>query len=331
MSVQFLEVLQSQQQKRENFAVATVVQVHGSASARTGSKAIFDLTGKNVFGWVGGGCAERFVGEQSVEAIQARQTRIVTADLDDEIFGLGIACGGKMDIFIEPVFPDEVIRIPRLGLMSDKIQSMARSFGWPMAWSDEPEIPTRDFADAVLIYIDSLLSSRQRQTHSLRTQRSLPVEFQSTQLQASTDLMIVGQSRITEALARLAVELGWTVDLKAHQIDAQSYPQQIRCDCLQASYDDVDFKKGQMVVVASHHSQDPITVGRALDAGCSYVGMIGSRKRALEVIEALALKGLVQQPLYVPAGLDLDARGPEEIALSLVGEILLNQRETRGT
>lgn len=316
----FLEALHEQRLKKQKFAIATVVQVHGSASARTGSKAIFDFDGKNIFGWVGGGCAERFVGEQSIEAIQKRQTRIVTADLDDEIFGLGIACGGKMDVFIEPVFPDEFIALPRLGPFSEKIELMCRSFGWPLVWTSQTPLKPTSFAEALGFYLEALAKTRQRELRSLRDLKDLPVQFVNKGPISSERLLILGQSRITEALAVLAQELGWQVELKAHFIDRSLYPRSVRCDCLEGSFRDLQFEKEQMVIVASHHSEDPQTVLRAVNAGCPYVGMIGSRKRAIEVLNLFDTK--ITAPLYVPAGLDIDARGPEEIALSIVGEIL---------
>ena len=76
--------------------------------------------------------------------------------------------------------------------------------------------------------------------------------------------------------------------------------------------------------MGSHLPTDPQFVRIALEAGSPYVGMIGSRKRALEVLDALEIdEGTrVEQPLYVPAGVDIGSETPEEIALSIVLEIL---------
>jgi xanthine dehydrogenase accessory factor len=92
--VTLLEMLGSER----SFAVATVVNVRGSASGKPGAKAIFDEHGHNLHGWVGGGCVERFTGEQAVAAIAEGRPRLVVADLDDEVLGLGMPCGGVMDI-----------------------------------------------------------------------------------------------------------------------------------------------------------------------------------------------------------------------------------------
>lgn len=87
------------------FVVATVIRVRGSAAAKPGAKSIIDGEGRAVFGWVGGGCVESFVCAEAREALAAGSPRIITADLEDELSGVGLPCGGVMEIFIEPVMP----------------------------------------------------------------------------------------------------------------------------------------------------------------------------------------------------------------------------------
>jgi len=90
---------------RQPYVLATVVRVMGSASAKPGSKAVIDAQGRNLFGWVGGGCAEGLVREESLKALAERQTRIVRVDLDDEVLGVGMPCGGNMEVYLEPRLP----------------------------------------------------------------------------------------------------------------------------------------------------------------------------------------------------------------------------------
>jgi xanthine dehydrogenase accessory factor len=112
------------------FAIATVVAVHGSASAQPGSSALIDASGTNVFGWVGGGCAERFVCEQAVEVIAAGRARTVEVDLDDEIFGVGMPCGGRMEVFIEPVPPAPALVVVGHDPVARAIAELAAEVGW---------------------------------------------------------------------------------------------------------------------------------------------------------------------------------------------------------
>ena len=125
MSLKFTEKLLEMTARKQPFAVATVISVQGSASAKPGSKAIIDSAGRNVFGWVGGGCAETLVRDEALGALEDRKTRIVTADLDDEVLGVGMPCGGLMDVYIEPVFPQ-----PRLIIAGQN--KLARNLSLPL-------------------------------------------------------------------------------------------------------------------------------------------------------------------------------------------------------
>src|SRR5271169_4776819 len=87
------------------FAIATVVRVEGSSSARPGSKAIIDDQGKLVMGWVGGGCAEGAVKRQALESIALQRPQLITLDMRDEVLGVGMPCGGLMEVYIDPVLP----------------------------------------------------------------------------------------------------------------------------------------------------------------------------------------------------------------------------------
>jgi xanthine dehydrogenase accessory factor len=77
----------------------------------------------------------------------------------------------------------------------------------------------------------------------------------------------------------------------------------------------------EAVVVASHGRDEEGALKAAVEAGVPYVGLVASRKRGEAVVAALGLEGV-----HTPAGLDIGARTPEEIALSIVAEIVAVRR-----
>src|ERR1700761_4683380 len=103
------------------FAIATVVRVEGSSSARRGSKAIIDSTGRVLAGWIGGGCAESAVRSESKLALETETPRLITVDMSDELLGVGMPCGGIMDIFIEPVLPKPELLIVGHGRIAETL------------------------------------------------------------------------------------------------------------------------------------------------------------------------------------------------------------------
>src|SRR6476620_8737335 len=91
--------------RHQPFAIATVVRVEGSSSAKRGSKALIDSQGKIVMGWVGGGCAESAVRSEALRCIRSEKPELITLDMQDEILGLRMTRGAIMDLYLEPAPP----------------------------------------------------------------------------------------------------------------------------------------------------------------------------------------------------------------------------------
>jgi xanthine dehydrogenase accessory factor len=230
----------------EPFAIATVVRVQGSSSARPGSKAIIDRRGKIVMGWVGGGCAESAVRHQARLCIEEERPQLITLDLTDEILGVGMPCGGVMDVYIEPVLP-------------------------------KPQ------------------------------------------------LLIVGHGAIAEALARLGALLNFSVTVNDPGATMQAFPGADRL--LTGDFDLSGSAVGPrtFIVIATQHKGDHLWLEKALATEAAYIALISSRHRARLVLDYLAELGAGPEKLkrvWAPAGLDLGAATPEEIALSVIGQIV---------
>ncbi|MGB8901260.1 MAG: XdhC family protein, partial [Methylocella sp.] len=118
------------------FAIATVVRVDGSSSARRGSKAIIDSDGKLLLGWVGGGCAESAVRSEAQMSLETERPRLITVDMSDEVLGVGMPCGGTMDIFIEPVLPKPELLIVGHGRIAETLAVLGDLMGFSITVND---------------------------------------------------------------------------------------------------------------------------------------------------------------------------------------------------
>jgi xanthine dehydrogenase accessory factor len=234
----------------KTFAVATVVRVEGSSSARRGSKAIIDAQGKLVFGWVGGGCAESAVRDEALRSLEVRHPLVITLDMTDELLGVGMPCGGKMEVYIEPVLPQP-------------------------------------------------------------------------------DLLIAGHGRIAEALAVFAQLLGFRILVNDPGADQTSFPQAEQVIAEDFDLVQTPIGSNTYVVIATQHKNDHLWLQRALQGEAAYVALIASHHRAKLVLEYLAAEGVPANKIariFAPAGLDLGAATPEEIALSIVSQIVALRR-----
>ena len=318
--------------RRESFAVATVVAVRGSASAKPGSKAILSSEGRNLWGWVGGGCAESYVGEQAVEAIKEGRPRIVQADLDDEIFGLGMPCGGVMDIYIEPELPIETLKIPDWKEARGALTHLASNLGFAVEFETGSSSARKPEPASILLELGrSLARHRGGKFKSLRSTRGILKESEKTHAEKTelpSEILIMGNSRITEELAQWSSLLPWKVRVHGPGLaeQASAYPQSVTLHSSEADFADLRVNSRSALVVASHHKGDDQFLQAGLRAGAEYLALVASPKRSGLVFEHLRKNGVPENRLrliHAPAGLDFGGcRNPSEIALSIVCEIL---------
>lgn len=98
-----LETIQAWRAEGKQLALATVVAVEGSAPRREGAKLVVASTGEMV-GSVSGGCVESDVIFQALEVIEEQKPRLLRyAITDDMVWEVGLACGGAIEVFIEPL------------------------------------------------------------------------------------------------------------------------------------------------------------------------------------------------------------------------------------
>lgn len=159
MTNSIFQVITELQKRRQPFAVATVVDTFGSVSAKTSSKAVIDERGRIVSGWVGGGCAESTACEQAVECINTASTAILDIDLDDELLGAGMPCGGGMRVYIEPILPDPTLWLMGHGRVAEAICIMADLLGLQVVVND-PGAEWEKFPAASQLITDDLDYSR---------------------------------------------------------------------------------------------------------------------------------------------------------------------------
>jgi xanthine dehydrogenase accessory factor len=234
----------------KSFALATVVRVEGSSSAKQGSKAIIDSQGKIILGWVGGGCAESTVRNEALKCIELQTSELITLDLADELLGVGMPCGGKMDVYIEPVLP-------------------------------QPE------------------------------------------------LLIVGHGRIAEVLATMAHLVNFSVTVNDPGADRASFPHADRLVTEDFDLIQTPVTSQSFVVIATLHKNDHVWLEKALEGSAAYVALIASRHRSKLVLDYLLARGVPAarvERVWAPAGLDLGAATPEEIALSIVSQMVALRR-----
>lgn len=136
MAKEIIDVLTEMREKGKPYAVATVVETIGSVSAKTGSKAVIDHDGMVVAGWVGGGCAESATCDEALQCMKGGDSSVIDIDLNDEVLGAGMPCGGSMRVYVEPVLPHPTLWLMGHGRVAECLCQMADLMGLKVIVND---------------------------------------------------------------------------------------------------------------------------------------------------------------------------------------------------
>jgi len=147
---------------------------------------------------------------------------------------------------------------------------------------------------------------------------------------AQPHLVVIGHLATAEALVRLGKGLGWRISLIGLEVTRERFPD---ADQLidKLDFAQVKVSKNTHVVVASHGNYDEDMLVAALQSEAPYVAFIASKKRASAILQYLNESNLTHEQiarLKYPAGLDFGAVTPEEIALSILAEIIQRRRQS---
>jgi xanthine dehydrogenase accessory factor len=146
-------------------------------------------------------------------------------------------------------------------------------------------------------------------------------------------IVILGASPVAAALARLGKTINYAVSVAAPEADRETFPD---CDLVQTHLDlsQIKITPQTFVVVATQGHHDEEALENALRSGASYVAFVASKAKAAKITEYLKDRGIAAPrlgQLRAPAGLDIQAVSPEEIAVSILAEVIRVNRAAKET
>ncbi|MDE2167281.1 MAG: XdhC family protein [Alphaproteobacteria bacterium] len=146
-------------------------------------------------------------------------------------------------------------------------------------------------------------------------------------------LWLLGHGKVAEVLCMTGAIAGFDVFVDDPMADREHYPAAIRILAGDQDYRELNPTARDYVVVATQHKGNHQSIARCLRSPVSYIALIASRKRSRLVLDYLRTEGFGDSELArvrAPAGLDLGAETPEEIALSVLSEIVMLRRGADG-
>jgi xanthine dehydrogenase accessory factor len=282
----------------EVVALCTVVRTRGSTPQGAGA-AMLVLADGQTLGTLGGGCVEAEVRTQALRLMNDRQSRLLTFKLDHDYgWDDGLVCGGTMEI---------------------AVQSLDSPGGWETLLTD-----VRENRPATL---DVAAPDDSGQVHCF----SIP-------LHPTPTLVIAGAGHVGQALAALATTLDFhvtVVDDRPDCLTETRFPaaRRITGD-IERTLRDLPLGPDSYVVILTRgHRHDAAALSAVIDCPTRYFGLIGSRRKAVQILRDLAERGVSPDRLaavHAPIGLGIGAVTPSEIAISIAAELIAVRRGHEG-
>ena len=312
-------------------ARAVVLGTWGSAPRPPGAVLVVAADGR-MAGSVSGGCVENAV----IEEIAAARTRGTSKRLryevsDETAWSVGLACGGTIEVLAEPEVPAEVraaIADPRGSVVVTALDGGAR---WRVLEDGKVEGKEALEPDIVKVALESLRAERSAIHETPPTHHAPRTTHHFLEVFArAPELCIVGAGHVAQELVPLAKRLGFRTmvfDSRAAFLTGERFPD---ADERIAGWPAEELAKRlgpqSYVAVLSHDPKlDEPCIRLALKSRARYVGVIGSKKNQEKRRVVLAAEGFgteVISRLHGPIGVPLGGRQPNEVALSILAEIV---------
>jgi xanthine dehydrogenase accessory factor len=334
--------------QHEDIAIATVIQTWGSSPRGVGSCMAITASGK-IAGSVSGGCVEGAVVEAATGVLKTRRGRLLHFGVADETaWEVGLACGGSIDVFVNPLNPTLFTQI-RAALAANQASSTITVVGGPDALIGQEALLHQDdawswcsldpsIASLALPAARDALTSGQSRRMTLVGSAQESIEVYIGVLLPPPTLIVVGGAHVSIALVTIARTLGFrtiVVDPRKAFASPERFPHADEIIHLwpDKALRQVGLTRSTAVAVLTHDPKidDPALL-IALPSEAFYVGALGSHTTQAKRRQRLMDNGLSEAQtnrLHGPIGLDIGARTPEEIALAVMSEIVAERDRLR--
>jgi len=325
----------------EDVALVTVISTTGSTPGKVGYKMLVWGKKGQAFGTVGGGLVEAEIINAAKDMLPKIQNQVFRFNFDgtrDDERGI---CGGSVELLIEtfgkktlPLFK-KVLRVTEKGGVGALVSTISHK-----------KPPKKIFLQNIgqvnsATYIDcppEIIESMKRVVDKEQSERMTlenGVEIFIEPVFEQPMVFIFGAGHLSYHISKYAKPLNFQVtvcDDRVEFANRQRFPDanNIIVETFEAVFDRININKNSYIVIVTRgHRCDEIVLERAVKTDARYIGMIGSKKKTLTILKRLREKGISQELLrrvYSPIGISIGAITPQEIALSIVCELVKIRR-----
>jgi len=335
--------------KGEPCVLATIIRQTGSSPRGTGAKCLITKGGP-IWGSVGGGLLEA----RTIEEAKKVLTTMTPSKLRFFLTGRDVAetdmiCGGHAEVFLEPLGSLDSPRLTALKeaastkrrggkgglvtLLSEKLWEQGEGKWFVKEKGEAKEVLAKELGcvEGVELWWERLVNGRKSEVVKCKDRQGREVEIFFEPIVAAPVVYVFGGGHVSRQIVPLASFVGFrtvVLDDREEFAQAQDFPgaHEVRkvefANVMEQLPVDED---SYLVIVTRGHIYDKIVLAQALRTNAKYVGMIGSKRKRQMIFQSLLEEGFKEEDLrrvHSPIGLPIGAETPEEIAVSIVAELI---------
>ncbi len=334
-------------EKKEKVALATLITRVGSAPRAVGAKYLIKGEGSSV-GSIGGGCVEAEVWQEAQKVMEKEEGKILHFELTSEQLAEGgLICGGNIDIFLEPLKGEFLniyqgaARISKKG--GSAILATLISVDGAFLKEEGSKVLLKtsgekigflfggvELEKGILKESEVLLKEKKPKVLVLSSENK-KMEILLEPVCSEPTVYIFGAGHVSEQLASLAKKVHFKVvviDDREMFANRNRFPEadEVIVSEFERCFDQLNIDDSSYIVIVTRgHLYDGFVLEQALKTNACYIGMIGSKKKIWTLYKNLMEKGITKETLdhvHAPIGIDINSETPEEIAVSIVAELI---------
>lgn len=321
--------------KKEDCVLVTIIAGSGSTPRGAGANMAVFQDG-SIAGSIGGGALEYKSQQMAAEAIKEKRTYTEEFKLHpNQVADLGMVCGGDVEVYFQYLSAEAPETMETIDGILEALNRNRNS--WLVT-----EISTdKHWALQTQVAEQGLLNEMGFPTPLTNKTAIVTYEgkkYYAQPLQTAGRVYIFGGGHVSKALVPVLQPVGFrcvVVDDKADFSDPARFP--LAEETIQAPFTDFGDKvqiteNDYVVIMTRGHANDYNVLAQALRTDACYIGLIGSRKKLAGTKEKLHNDGFPDDAfdrVHAPIGMTIKAVTPEEIAISIAGEMILVRAELK--
>lgn len=331
-------------------ALATVVYRAGSAPRGVGAKMLLRADGSSI-GTIGGGSMEAEVLQEAKRVMEAGEARILNFELTAEkLAEEGLICGGNITIFVEPLSANitellevyrTIVRIRNRG--GNSILATIVSINGTYCCGKKSKalidqngrvigslLDDQGLVEKLRPEIDRVLGKNRTKIFTIQREDE-QIEVLLEPIASDHTVFVFGCGHVSTCLASLVRTVGFKLvvaDDRPTFANRERFPEanEIVVDAYEVLLEKLRIDENSyLIIVTRGHLYDMIVLKQALRTNARYIGMIGSGRKIRMLYDNLVKEGISKDLLkrvHAPIGLDIGAETPEEIAVSILAELI---------